>query len=148
MATWDEAGDLEISFPVCAGETVVYVVALAGDVSTESWVVRQGDPESPVTENQVFDFLITSELLSEGLLTDQLPVIDPFEAGYPTEIADFEGVYVLTTDFGAGVDVEDIDGPGSWIIDGDPIDHDAWPVRTTRAEGMAQIAAFCESERS
>lgn len=148
LATWGDSGDLEIAFPVCEGEAIVNVAALAGDAQDKSWTVRQGDPERPAMESQIFDFTITSKLLSEGLLTDQLPVIKPFEPGHPIGIGEFNIISALTTNHGAGMYLADIGASGSWLIDGDPIDHDSSPRKTSRASGMAQVANFCESESS
>ncbi|NTV38948.1 MAG: hypothetical protein HGA51_03185 [Demequinaceae bacterium] len=147
MAEWTDSGDLEVVFPLCEGQ-VIANLGLTGEIAGKWWTLRQGDPDAPVTEDEVVRLVIGEDQLGAGSLSDRWPVIRAFEIGHPTNIREFEYVFVNTKKYAAGIDIEDIREGDSWLIDGDTVDHQTSPVAVNSADGMAQIDAFCDAQRS
>ena len=147
MATWTESGDIEVVFPLCRGE-VMANLALTGQDSGKGWALRNGDSAIQAKDDDVIDLEIGDSQISSGSLSDRWPVIEALESGHPTDIRKFDNIYVHTTHYSAGIYISQVGEAGSWLIEGDAVEHHASPVKVTHAEGLAQIGSFCEAQRS
>lgn len=148
MVTWVSSGDLELVFPLCQGQAMASLGLTGADHDGHRWTVRNGDKASRVAADEVVQLVVGNTELVSGSLSDRWPVIEAFEPGYPTEVGDFDYLFVRTTNYDAGIHIADIGSTQSWIIDGDTIEHGTSPVEVAHADGLAQIGAFCADQKS
>ena len=81
--------------------------------------------------------------LASGSVSSRWPIQVALESGAPIEPSDYEYVFVGTTHYDAGFYPESLMQEGTWLIEGDEIQHGVVPRRVGPEEGIGELERFC-----